>query len=797
MTQRGSILSSAADQLERGTEKDRYQAVRDLAQANSFGAIPLLLQVVGDESYRIREEALKGICAFPPEVIFPRLESFLRNHDDAQVRNAALEAFPRYGEKATSYLLELLRDFDDDVRIFSATMLGEIRDPLAVEGLAAALKDPQENVRHAAAESLGKIRDRRGVAPLIECLQEDFWTQYPAVVALGEIGDPIAIEPLITLLEDEMLRQAVIRSLGKIGDPSAIPVLAGLLTKPDPETRDDTIAALVRIQQQITSEPASGVEFLPRIAPSLQDEDVVTHLLDSLASAELEIRKNAVVALGWLRENRAIEKLIELLEDFELEEYVVGSLVSIGEAALPHVIKALAHPEPRVRAALIRCLDWIGIPDGLQACRPFLTDAHEEVRYQAVTALGGIIEHPEIEDALLALLENPDPEFRAAVIEALGNSGSAGLKEKIIRRLSDGNPLVRLSGVRILARLRDPEAIPFLQELLSDEDDEVRAHAYSSVGAIAPGVIPPEALEQGISDEVPLVRSAAVRCLAASGGKAARGILTPLLADPDPQIQLTVIEVLGKIGDPDSIAPLGELFKKGDRRIQLAVIRALGSIRSRASSRFLTDVLKDADQEMKRVILESLGNIRERSAIPGIIVALGDHDWRVRISALWALGKIGDRTGISHLITMLNDPEDIIRKETITTLADLGAVEAIPAILLLLHHENLTFEVITALEKLGIPHTDSFYDFLKRSPTHQKCLLVDMLGRMQERGSIHHLGDMLLTEPLTVRVRITRALGNIGDSSAIASLIQAQKEDPNPEVRKEAALALTKLNSGR
>lgn len=320
MLPQNSLLASAARRIEEGSEKDRYQAVRDLTQAHSFGAIPLLMQVVGDESYRVREEALKGICAFPPELIFPRLEAFLRNHDDAQVRNAAIQAFPRYGEKATSYLLELLQDVDPDIRIFSALMLGSTRDPLGMEGLIAALKDPSENVRHAAAESLGKLRDHRAIPPLIECLQSDFWTQYPAAVALGEIGDPAAIEPLTALLEDDMLRQAAIRSLGSIGDPAAVPVLVEMLTQNDPETRDDTIAALVKISSQAESESVSGNELLSRIPNSLQNEDVVTHLLDSLGSQELEVRKNAVIALGWLRETRAREKLVSMLEEYELEE---------------------------------------------------------------------------------------------------------------------------------------------------------------------------------------------------------------------------------------------------------------------------------------------------------------------------------------------------------------------------------------------------------------------------------------------------------------------------------------------
>ncbi len=95
------LLGSAADRVKNGTEESRYQVVKDLSQLNSPRAIPFLMEAVGDESYRVREEALQGICSFPSEVVFPWLGAFLRNHDNANLRNAAIEAFPRYGTEAT------------------------------------------------------------------------------------------------------------------------------------------------------------------------------------------------------------------------------------------------------------------------------------------------------------------------------------------------------------------------------------------------------------------------------------------------------------------------------------------------------------------------------------------------------------------------------------------------------------------------------------------------------------------------------------------------------------------------
>jgi HEAT repeat protein len=56
------------------------------------------------------------------------------------------------------------------------------------------------NVEHAAAEALGKMGDPRAVEPLIDALSTDMWLQFPAAIALGDIGDSGAVDQMISLL---------------------------------------------------------------------------------------------------------------------------------------------------------------------------------------------------------------------------------------------------------------------------------------------------------------------------------------------------------------------------------------------------------------------------------------------------------------------------------------------------------------------------------------------------------------------------------------------------------------------
>ncbi|MGA1794476.1 MAG: HEAT repeat domain-containing protein [bacterium] len=788
-----NLLEGAPARLRSRVEETRYAAVKELSRIQSVDVLPHLLKAVGDTSLRIREEALQGICSFPQEVIFPRLEDLLRDQEHAHFRTAAMEAFPRYGKEATPWLLGLLKDGDEEVRMFSAAILGDIRDPAAVEDLINALNDPDDNVRHASAEGLGKIGDARAVRPLIDCLHQDFWIQYPAIIALGRIGDPCAIEHLLPLLDDEMLRQAVVESLGQIGDVAAIPALTGALSCNDPALRNDTIASLVNIQRM--AKPKGGC--LPGIKHALRNGDLIEHLLRSLQDGDLEIRRNAVIALGWLKDKRAVAPLVALMTSYDLEEYVVGALVSIGDGAVPCIIEGLHNPDPRIRACIIRCIDWIGNRQGVEACIPCLKDENIEVRNQAAMAMAGWLDLAAIEDGLFESLSDPEPEMRSLVAEILGRSSSKRLVDRLLPELFVKDRSRRLLAITILGRLKNPRTCSPLKGLLEDPSDEIRSAAYIALSSLTVKGLSEELLARGITDASPRVRKAVASSITAETGTPLEGTLLVLLGDQDQDVRLAAIEALGRIGDPCCAEDLVRAFSDTPKHLGLAILRAMGNLRTARSLRFLTGFLKRHDRDLKRVAIESLGMLKDKGSIPDLIVAMDDCDWSIRSAAVQALAQIGDRRCSGALRKKLKDPDDIVRKEAVRALGMLGDQAAANALLPFLHDEHVQDEVLNSLETLGIPDLVAFAEHFRRSNARLKCRLIALLGRLREPGMVEFLTGILDEEFFTVRCWIAKALGNLGDPRAIPPLRRLRKEDPSEEVRKEATAALKKLGDRR
>jgi len=168
---------------------------------------------------------------------------------------------------------------DQHVRGAAATALGQLGDPRAVNPLIRALNDSDGGVRGATATALGQIGDTHAVNPLITVIQNDEWSvREAAVAALGNIGAH-AVGPLIAALhdQDEYVRRAAAEALGQIGDPRAVEALISAL--------DESAAAR-----------QAAAEALGQIG----DPDAVEPLIGALNDQNANVRKAAAAALDGL-----------------------------------------------------------------------------------------------------------------------------------------------------------------------------------------------------------------------------------------------------------------------------------------------------------------------------------------------------------------------------------------------------------------------------------------------------------------------------------------------------------------
>ena len=89
-------------------------------------------------------------------------------------------------------------------REYAALALGEIKDKRAVDPLIEAIKDNNSRVRGAVVKAIGELKDTRAVEPLIAVLNDsDSYVRLAACVALGKLGVSRVVEILVQALSSK------------------------------------------------------------------------------------------------------------------------------------------------------------------------------------------------------------------------------------------------------------------------------------------------------------------------------------------------------------------------------------------------------------------------------------------------------------------------------------------------------------------------------------------------------------------------------------------------------------------
>jgi hypothetical protein len=155
-------------------------------------------------------------------------------------------AMPATADEVDDLILDL-KYGQPDAQKNAAKALGEIGDPRAVEPLIVAIKYSNSDIRMHSAYSLGEIGDPRAVDPLIAALKDDTGSvRAYAAHALGQIGDPKAIDPLIAALNDGQLKVRIhsAGSLVRLGKPEYFDQVMQGITNQNSDVREAAAEAL-------------------------------------------------------------------------------------------------------------------------------------------------------------------------------------------------------------------------------------------------------------------------------------------------------------------------------------------------------------------------------------------------------------------------------------------------------------------------------------------------------------------------------------------------------------------------
>ncbi len=240
------------------------------------------------------------------------------------------------------------------------------------------------------------------------------------------------------------------------------------------------------------------------------------------------------------------------------------------------------------------------------------------------------------------LLKDSDEEIRNNTVRIIGEIGDSSSVKPLIELLGKETALkVRRNIFYALGNLKAKEALPFLKDALNDKDSLLRSDAAYNLGKI--------------------------------GDPAVIDMVGKLSKDKEDRVRASVVEALNNLGTSDALPYLRELMKDKNEKVRVKAAYGLGKHGGEEDGKVLINALNDKSAEVRRFAASALGEIKYVASLPRLKKLLSsDPNDKVRASAAFGLGQIGGKDSIEALKEALKDKSDYVRNIVRFSLEDLG-----------------------------------------------------------------------------------------------------------------------------
>ncbi|MEO5357083.1 MAG: HEAT repeat domain-containing protein [Nitrospirae bacterium YQR-1] len=318
-------------------------------------------------------------------------------------------------------------------------------------------------------------------------------------------------------------------------------------------------------------------------------------------------------------------------------------------------------------------------------------------------------------------------------------------------------------------------SVPFLYDLLTDSDDDMRKFAVDLLGDIRTGV-DYKLLVPMLKDENANVRAATCRSLGLLNIKETVRYLEEALSDEEEWVAFTALEALGTMEREEAVASISNLCNSPSQVLKFAAFETLGRIPSKQSREAIIECTLNTDPITKSVAVKSLVKLGIEPEM-GFLAQdlremLSSDDWEDKLAAISGLTIIKDKDSLYNLLDLAgsldtSNPENeehvAIIKDAVVKIADC------PTLLCLLDYNGFKFRGM--------------------------AILLETLGKLKCVEAVAPLVTLLRRSSLRdIRREAAQSLVEIADESCVEPLIEALSDDDG-HVRKQSIYALRKLKA--
>lgn len=719
------------------------------------------------------------LLAMTVEEVFDPLVALVNDPDPLLRQLAVMILGERYEEQAIPALIAAMADPDSNVQFHAVEAVGRLRAAEAVPALVPLVRSPCFFVAAAAVDVLGRIGSSAVARELIPLL-EDEWLNRPVVQALKDIGTPAEIAVLVAQLNREKAPVAAVAQAleaiakrHRVTDRESAPFSTPEFHRdmPNPRAPDPTATAIRgSIASQMT---AVGRDNLIRAAAEASDEDA-----PALA-----------FLLARVDDESADRALLHLVRFESARTRAVEALVCRGPRVTPLLMDLLRDGETAIQRVVAIALGRLRDPRAIAVLARTLVAVPEVTNYSA-QALSRLCDERAF-DRLRQLLAHADSPLRRAVMRALASVQHPTMSALALSLLGDPDPRVREAAVNLVNGCRSPEGIVALLERCRDEDETVRMAAVECLATVDdPRVL--STLTQVLTRDTPRVREAAARALGRVKNVEATVALVAALCDGDPWVRCAAARSLGEQDAREAVDDLARLATMdATSEVRVAAIEALGQIGGSRAQAILSALCEAGDSRVAQAALSALGQLDHPRVIWVLLAALGAGDVQRRLHIVRLLTE---RRGVLATTTLhwlaTNDPDERVVRAALDGLAYRATPADVAALIEVAADAPRRPACIAALARLGPHRLPEIARGLRHPDPDVRRAVVQVLATSDEPSAAEALVAALDDEEASVRRTAATALAGKDAPAVRAPLILRARSDPDPTVRRAARDAL-------
>ncbi|MGH9459076.1 MAG: HEAT repeat domain-containing protein [Thermoanaerobaculia bacterium] len=232
------------------------------------------------------------------------------------------------------------------------------------------------------------------------------------------------------------------------------------------------------------------------------------------------------------------------------------------------------------------------------------------------------------------------------------------MADGLLERARSTDAEVRQRVAHQVADRMDPGDLSLMVEMLGDRDWRVRKTIVEGFLRKPSEEIVRALIESLRDPENAGKRNSATEALIRIGEPATPNLLAALRREIDPDVRLSLVNLLGDIRTDDAFRALVQMLpEEKDLNILSSVVSSLGKYQRAAAVAPLLRTLVREDVWLRFHVIEALGEIGDRSALPAILPMYAEK--ALRKPVLEAVGKIGDVGTVNFLLKVIGEDEKL------------------------------------------------------------------------------------------------------------------------------------------